>query len=289
MKKTKSPKLTVEEVKEKILKIIDSFPEPRSEVDREIMLDMILTEEMHNGMDFFLTGLLKRVKNGTYTKGKKLFPEYIRKKEQGKQPSLDEQKHVIQKINESPERFFDSRKVFQKTYENIYGKHRHEPTELKKVISTNPEKDYQKYLQLKNEFNKYKNNGDQKNFFSDLLNVEYQEFLIFCFEKLYERQTDEEKEKETTEEKNYIGFNITDAEILITLFKNFKKEQTINPNEGLDLYETSELKKRIPKYHGQILEIPNILEIYADFMLPRWKEGIEKKYKNAPKKITLTC
>jgi hypothetical protein len=225
--------------------------------------------------DFFLTELIRKVKNGKYTKGAILFPQYIKMKDEGRQPSIYDQEGVISKILLDVGRFFNSYRAFEKAYESVYGKHEHQPTELKKVISTNHNEDYQNYLELKRKFDSLKSNKDKREFFAGLLDVEYQEFLLFAYDTLYENQTTDEQENEVTKYKNDVGFNKADAGELSAMIKSFRKKRDINPNEALDLLEAEIIKESVEKYWKQILKIDGIIEIYASMVFPMWKEGID--------------
>ena len=64
--------------------------------------------------------------------------------------------------------------------------------------------------------------------------------------RLYERQTDMEKDSNKTIEHNGIGFSGADAKILTGIFKFYKA------NNFLTEKQYTVLSKRLPKYWGQV-------------------------------------
>ena len=66
---------------------------------------------------------------------------------------------------------------------------------------------------------------------------------------LFERQTESEKMAEMTSERNYVGFNGCDAEILSSFAKQVLNGKTLSVKQLAIAF------KKLPKYSGQLLKI----------------------------------
>ena len=66
---------------------------------------------------------------------------------------------------------------------------------------------------------------------------------------IFEKQTYDEQQSESTKEDNGIGFNGVDAYILSSFAKQIKAGRTLSPKQ-LPI-----AKKKMPKYAGQLLKI----------------------------------
>lgn len=67
--------------------------------------------------------------------------------------------------------------------------------------------------------------------------------------KIFEYQTEDEQEFETTREYNGVGFTGVDAEILSSFAKQYIKRRFLSPKQMTILY------KKMPKYWMQIIKI----------------------------------
>lgn len=66
---------------------------------------------------------------------------------------------------------------------------------------------------------------------------------------IFEKQTYDEQQTESTKEHNGVGFNGVDAEILSSFAKQIKAGRT------LSVKQTAIAQKKMPKYAGQLLSI----------------------------------
>ena len=68
---------------------------------------------------------------------------------------------------------------------------------------------------------------------------------------IYEKQTESEKQSETTREYNGVGFTAFDGELLTSFAKQVQAGRELSPRQ------LSYLFKRMPKYAGQLYQIVN--------------------------------
>jgi hypothetical protein len=76
-----------------------------------------------------------------------------------------------------------------------------------------------------------------------------QRWLMRGITAIFEKQTYDEQQSETTKEDNGVGFNSTDAYILSSFAKQIKAGRT------LSIKQLAIAQKKMPKYAGQLLNI----------------------------------
>jgi hypothetical protein len=69
--------------------------------------------------------------------------------------------------------------------------------------------------------------------------------------KIYEKQTDDEKQTLETKHHNGVGFNGVDAEIMSSFARQILNGKTLSPKQ------MSIAKRKIKKYSGQLAKIAN--------------------------------
>ena len=72
--------------------------------------------------------------------------------------------------------------------------------------------------------------------------------LYHALNRIYQNQTSEEQFGEETIERNGVGFNSADAEILTSFVNGLKKYGSLTPKQK------EIARKKMPKYAGQIFE-----------------------------------
>ena len=77
-------------------------------------------------------------------------------------------------------------------------------------------------------------------------------WLIRGMLAIFERQTDEEKDHETTKVDNGIGFSAFDAAILTDLVNQYKRTNGFLSHRQITL-----IRKKMTKYAGQLTKIAN--------------------------------
>lgn len=88
-------------------------------------------------------------------------------------------------------------------------------------------------------------------------------WALRALNKIFERQTIDEQNSETTMHLNQMGFTGTDANFLTSIVKNLKKYGRLTPKQ------MSFVKRIMPKYWQQILEIADRPKL--DSMILDWK------------------
>jgi hypothetical protein len=87
--------------------------------------------------------------------------------------------------------------------------------------------------------------------------------------RIYDYQTQDEKQSEQTSHNNKVGFTGSDAEILSSFAKQLINRKFLSPKQ-MNL-----LHKRIHKYHNQIIDISDSEKI--EKQAENWKRENEKK------------